>query len=92
MSQFPQDWAMCEDDGNQAAAQMMRSIKASLEIMRLPKVRQLLHEKIEQVSGEFGEIYDTDVRHTIKYRLTKWVCEVHDLHPTFGLDESFWGI
>ncbi|HEY9692751.1 MAG TPA: hypothetical protein V6D15_11125 [Oculatellaceae cyanobacterium] len=87
------DWAMYEAEGNLAVAQMMQEIKQALSNNPLPKVRQLLHQKIREVGSQYGEIYDSDVRNTILFRLTRWACEVHELDSKFGrLDCNYWGL
>lgn len=85
------DWAMYEEEGNLAVEQMMQEIKQALSNNPLPKVRQLLHQKIKEVGNQYGEIYDSDVRDTILFRLTRWACEAHEIEPQFGrLDCNYW--
>jgi hypothetical protein len=93
MSNFPEDWAMYEPEGDFAVAEMMREVKAALKNQPLPEVRTLLREKIKLVSKTYGEIYDTDVRQMIEDYMTRWACEVHDLkNPWNCLSTSYWDL
>jgi len=84
------DWAMFDDAGNLAVTQMMYELKRAISTKPLPEVRRQLHQLREEVGKKHGEVYDSDVRDIITSYLTQWACEVHELHPVFGLDYSYW--
>lgn len=90
MDTIPQDWAMYNMEGNAAVAKMMQEVRKALSKQPLPKVRALLKVKVEEVSGNFPEIYDTDVRNTIATRLTNWACQVHELPVPTALTADYW--
>ncbi|WP_341528936.1 hypothetical protein WKK05_06315 [Nostoc sp. UHCC 0302] len=87
-----EDWQMFDEDGNIAVSQMMQDIKQALSNQPLPKVREQLHQKIQELSKKYGEVYDTEVRYRISSRLTAWASEVHDLNSAFGFNSQYWDL
>lgn len=73
------NWAMYDDEGNAAVAQMMQRVKDALNTQPLPAVRNLLHQEIKEVGKKHEEIYDTEVRDLITYQLTKWASLACDM-------------
>ncbi len=92
MDAIPQDWAMYTEEGNAEVAKMMQGIRKALHHQPLPQVRELLRRKLEAVSNTYPEIYDTDVRQTIAFRLTGWACQVHELPTSFALSSDYWDL
>ncbi|MEA5622349.1 DUF4351 domain-containing protein [Nostoc sp. UHCC 0251] len=82
-----EDWQMFDEDGNIAVSHMMQEIKQALSNQPLPKVREQLHQKIQELSKKYGEVYDTEVRYRISSRLSSfgtmqkegWLSGVHFL-------------
>jgi hypothetical protein len=70
---------------------MMNEVSKSLREKPLPVVRSMLQSKLNSVAKMHPEIYDTAVRCTIRYRLTKWACEVHEL-SSFALSADYWDL
>lgn len=87
-----ESWEMYDDEGNLAVARMMAEIKNAISNQSLPKIRQLIHQKIEEISKKHGEIYDSEVRYLIAVRLTHWASEAHDLKSVFGFNSNYWGL
>lgn len=89
MKGIPTEWEMFSPEGNQEVTQMMNEVNASLSEHPLPKVRSLLKTKLKLVAERHPEVYDTAVRSEIKYQLTRWACEVHEL-SAFTLSTEYW--
>ena len=90
INDIPQDWQMYEDEANRAVAKEMLEVRKAMDIMPLPKVRQMLKQRVEGISKRYGEVYDTEVRSTIRCRVTQWACQVHELREYTGLDSDYW--
>lgn len=87
-----EDCQMFDVEGNLAVSQMMLEMKQALSNQPLPKVRKQLHQKIQELSTKYGEVYDTEVRYRISSRLTAWASEVHDLKSVFGFNSQYWDL
>lgn len=81
-------WAMYNDEGNAAVAQMMARIKNYVKTQPLPVVRNLLHQEMKQIGKKYEEIYDTDVRDIIADELTDWASSVHEIK----IGSDYWNI
>lgn len=87
---MPEEWEMYEAEGNLAVAEMMAPVRESLKTKSLPEVRQFLKQEIKKVSETYGEVFDSEVRNTIAYRMTRWACQVHELPSCSALYPDYW--
>jgi len=92
MKSLPNNWYMYEDVGNRAVTLMMRDLKHLIPTKPLPEVRKQLHEQMEKVAKQHGEVYDTEVREAISRCLTRWACEVHELKANCCISHTYWGL
>ncbi|MEM9539120.1 MAG: hypothetical protein AAGA60_06365 [Cyanobacteria bacterium P01_E01_bin.42] len=81
-------WLMFTEEGTNAVEKMMLELKEDLKSNPLPIVREKLRQKMKKISETFGEIYDTDVRYNIAYRLARAASSVHEIE----IDSIYWDL
>lgn len=91
MKSIPTEWHMFTSEGDTEVARMMHEVRTALSEHPLPKVRSMLRSRIKLVSKSHPEVYDTAVRESIVYRLTRWACEANELSE-FQLSSSYWDL
>jgi hypothetical protein len=82
------NWMMYDARGNAAVTEMVQRIKNALNTQPLPVVRNLLHNEMEEIAKNKGEIYDTEVRYAIAYELAKWTSLAYDMK----IDSDYWDL
>jgi hypothetical protein len=82
------NWMMYDDRGNATVTEMVQRIKNAFNTQPLPVVRNLLHNEMEEIAKNKGEIYDTEVRYAIAYELAKWASLAYDMK----IDSDYWDL